>query len=484
MNLLYSDGRDLYCEDNEEYRNTPPFSNIPPPEISRARSHLRRNNNDRYNNSNEGFYNPRQRERDGNFRDKQDREGHFQTEKRKEPIENTQYFPHEQQVDFLKYEGEPMSDDYPYAHGLKFSSRDTKPDCSLFCDEEIVNKLQQAKSRFDTVPTKHYLSARTNANGYEAIGNGIFHCRAAMKMANLDFLYGLTARHLNQKESPFFFCDLCSGPGGFAEYILWRKKKDNHRGWGFVLKNEEDDRLNTYPSLPNFSYFMEGAEGTANICSNTDIKTFCKIINKGTNNEGVSLVVADGGMSIDKEELSQEYKVRQLVLCEFLTMFSVLKKGGDFVCKLFDAFLPFTVGLLYILYRNFEKISIVKPYASRPANSERYVIATNLLSNRPELINYLFNVNERMSQLKPNEDVYLIIPLNQFDKPFMAYIRESNTKIANQQLESLDMIYKYLQEPELLPVDKAEVRRRCLRLWRIPDHLNFDEEDYNDDPDK
>ena len=42
------------------------------------------------------------------------------------------------------------------------------------------------------------------------------------------------------------------------------------------------------------------------------------------------------------------------------------------MCKLFDIFTPFSVGLVYLMYRAFQRISIYKPVTSRPANSERY----------------------------------------------------------------------------------------------------------------
>ena len=25
-------------------------------------------------------------------------------------------------------------------------------------------------------------------------------------------------------DEPLYFCDVCAGPGGFSEYVLWRKK--------------------------------------------------------------------------------------------------------------------------------------------------------------------------------------------------------------------------------------------------------------------
>ena len=54
-------------------------------------------------------------------------------------------------------------------------------------------------------------------------------------------------------------------------------------------------------------------------------------------------------------------------------LFDVFIAGGSFVCKLFDVFTPFSVGLIYLMYRAFEHVTIIKPVTSRPANSERFV---------------------------------------------------------------------------------------------------------------
>ena len=29
---------------------------------------------------------------------------------------------------------------------------------------------------------------------------------------------------LIDQDEPFYFADICAGPGGFSEYILWKKK--------------------------------------------------------------------------------------------------------------------------------------------------------------------------------------------------------------------------------------------------------------------
>ena len=55
------------------------------------------------------------------------------------------------------------------------------------------------------------------------------------------------------------------------------------------------------------------------------------------------------------------------------TPLHVCPAGGSFVCKLFDVFTPFSVGLVYLMYRAFDHVTLIKPVTSRPANSERYM---------------------------------------------------------------------------------------------------------------
>ena len=62
-------------------------------------------------------------------------------------------------------------------------------------------------------------------------------------------------------------------------------------------------------------------------------------------------------------------------------LFSQLS-GGHFVCKTFDLFTPFSVGLVYLLYLCFDRVSLFKPVTSRPANSER---SANLISHNYSL---------------------------------------------------------------------------------------------------
>ena len=79
------------------------------------------------------------------------------------------------------------------------------------------------------------------------------------------------------------------------------------------------------------------------------------------------------GFSVAGDENYQEEHLKRLILCQFLTALCTLREGGTFVCKIFDTFTTFTVGLIYVMFREFQDIAVIKPLTSRPANSERYI---------------------------------------------------------------------------------------------------------------
>jgi cap1 methyltransferase len=87
--------------------------------------------------------------------------------------------------------------------------------------------------------------------------------------------------------------------------------------------------------------------------------------------------MCDGGFSVEGKENIQEILSKRLYLCQFIAGLSLIRceegsdPGGNFFCKLFDIFTPFSMGLIYLMHCAFRRISLHKPVTSRPANSER-----------------------------------------------------------------------------------------------------------------
>ncbi|MPC39189.1 Cap-specific mRNA (nucleoside-2'-O-)-methyltransferase 1 [Portunus trituberculatus] len=113
------------------------------------------------------------------------------------------------------------------------------------------------------------------------------------------------------------------------------------------------------------------------------------------------------------------------------SMYTYFQSNGHFVCKLFDVFTPFSVGLIYLMYRSFKYVSIHKPNTSRPANSERYIICKWKKEGTEDVYKYLFEMNERIIGLSSTSmDIVELVPVEdlQADQEFFDYMYSSNNE--------------------------------------------------------
>ena len=130
-----------------------------------------------------------------------------------------------------------------------------------------------------------------------------------------------------------------------------------------------------------------------------DFLAFTKFVLENTDNQGVHFMMADGGFSVEGQENIQEILSKQLYLCQFLVAMSIVRTGGHFVCKLFDLFTPYSLGLIYLMYLAFDQVCIHKPNTSRPANSERYIVCKHKRPHTQPIRDYMSQINQRLNQL-------------------------------------------------------------------------------------
>jgi cap1 methyltransferase len=238
---------------------------------------------------------------------------------------------------------------------------------------DVVRALHAAKAQFDPVPSQKFRDARRNANPWELIGKSVFINRAAVKMANMDALmhFRLTdpdndvcclpapapkprrrvliadagrAARLRRRTPSCSRSATCAparagslvcgakkvppawkgkGRGGrewatviedrcgfVSEYVLWRRE-GIAEGWGMTLKDGDHDfmpwRFVHQPASMFHTHY--GADGTGDVTNTANIRSFARVVDKGTRGRGVALFMADGGFSVEGEENYQVYLV-------------------------------------------------------------------------------------------------------------------------------------------------------------------------------
>ena len=242
--------------------------------------------------------------------------------------------------------------------------------------------LRAQKSRLDGMHRGTLQDARGRANPYEAVGRGPFVNRAAVKLAEIDARLGLTELlplDTSDAGTSFHFVDLCSGPGGFSEYLYWREEQRRAArrwrrrpcGWGVTLRGRHGAPDFDLRHLPrDFRPVYGPADGDL---MHEGVAEALRAEVALRAPEGVQLVTADGGAEVSDFN-DQEREMLPLLRRQAEVARAVLAPGGAMLLKVFDTFEPATVEALCSAAEHFESVEAVKPVSSRPANSERYVV--------------------------------------------------------------------------------------------------------------
>ncbi|CAG7724277.1 unnamed protein product [Allacma fusca] len=309
---------------------------------------------------------------------------------------------------------------------------------TTFCRSDLLQKLMDLKYKIRSNGADKFFELRAKLSSFVGMEGIIFHNPEAIRMANIDALMGyqlsnpknFRGESLLGPNELLYFVDIYGAPGGAAEYFLWKKQWNAH-GFGFTSKQLDYD----LPVKPHYSaesfeavYGFHGKKGQGDIYNPDEVDFFMRYVRKSTGFTGAHICIAQGGeMSIGDED-RKELRAKYLLMSEFMIALDVLREGGHFVCKIYDMFTSFTVGLIYLMYRTFDSVAIFKPETCLPASSDRYILCKyrkanrNILEIRRFLMDTLtaYRNSQRLSK-GPNDDVADIIELVPFEAIRQSY---------------------------------------------------------------
>lgn len=264
---------------------------------------------------------------------------------------------------------------------------------------------------------------------------------------------------------------IAEGPGGFIECIVDYKNKYNINinciyGITLLIQSSTENKIPFWKLSKEFCqenkiYINRKIDNIGDLYNIENIENF--IEKTGKNN--CDIVTADGGFDFSLDFNNQEKSFLRLFLSEIYTASQLQKVGGSFIIKVFDTFSIETNILISILAELYKNIYIIKPFTSRPANSEKYLVCLNYQYNNSNLL------NDCKNEICNNNGIY-----NSLFKYYNEYIATRltvyNTYYSNRQIVYLNQT---LNEAQFIKDNKKEsekdfsVEKNCIEWCKLYD---------------
>jgi len=310
---------------------------------------------------------------------------------------------------------------------------DNLEDCKLW------DKIKKISNDFELIYLPNKKLKSSSVSKYEPLSRSYFKLWEIIQ----DF-------NLINNNSPIKVAGLAEGPGGFIEAVInYRKKFKNtcklDKVYGITLRSCDKD-IPGWNKATNFLKKNEnvnihyGADNTGNIYNIDNIKAFSNLFN-----QDADLVTADGGFDFSTNFNKQEQSSLRIIFCEIVTALSIQKKGGAFVCKVYDTYTHVSISFLYLLTCLYEKVSLTKPFTSRPANSEKYLVCQGFKGITPILLKKLHIIVQSWNIIdNKNQFIYKIMNEESISTNFIDKVLAYNTYFFNHQVENIEKTLKYI----------------------------------------
>jgi 23S rRNA U2552 (ribose-2'-O)-methylase RlmE/FtsJ len=270
------------------------------------------------------------------------------------------------------------------------------------------NKLYNIKTEIDEYSNIFYKYIRLT-NPYELVISGDRRntpinikviSRAYFKL--WEILYYFKDEMNLLQDNSIIYGGIAEGPGGFIQSLLEFREKFNPQyakkdvAIAITLRNTTEETTkwskNITTLMKNKLKISYGHKkyNDGNLFNPDNIIAYSKLFTKKAD-----IITADGGFFVkyDMENYKEQLHI-QLFFNEILTALCIQKKEGTFILKIYDIFTLPTIQLIYLLTLFYDKVYITKPVTSRPANSEKYIVAIGFKGISKIILNKLFEISK------------------------------------------------------------------------------------------
>jgi 23S rRNA U2552 (ribose-2'-O)-methylase RlmE/FtsJ len=356
----------------------------------------------------------------------------------------------------------------------------------IMISHSLARYLYEIKQRLETIEQDWDIHKKYT-NPYEYIHTPTPHKKKCISKYNplsrsyFKMIEIIKTFDLQFDSKPIHTFHIAEGPGGFIEAIANTRNCSHDSYIGMtILDDKNDPNIPAWKKTQNFlqknkNVYIEGGKDKTGDILKLENFVYCK----EKYGSSMDLITGDGGFDFSVDFNNQEVDVAELLMAQVFYALVMQKKGGSFVLKIFDSFMNHTLDLLYILSSFYESVYIVKPYTSRYANSEKYIVCKKFLySNNSSFYDILYNAFEKMTQNNGDKHLlrFLNVPLSYH---FIIKMEEYNAVFGQQQLENIhstisliESKHKHDKLEQLVKMNVSKCVYWCNK-YKVPCHKDF-----------
>lgn len=130
------------------------------------------------------------------------------------------------------------------------------------------------------------------------------------------------------------------------------------------------------------------------------------------------------------------------LLVQIVVALQCLKTGGQLVLRIGDCFTRFTVGLIYLLYRSFDRVRILKPFCMSIFDGERILVCQRFLGSVQSVNDHLYATLQKQTDLLESVcEVLTLLPMTcLLEEHFLAWVTRANERIVAREAAALETL--------------------------------------------
>ena len=181
-----------------------------------------------------------------------------------------------------------------------------------------------------------------------------------------------------------------------------------------------------------------------------------------------------GESPIQKDEiLTNEQVYKPFLLQNTIMGLACLQHKGNMVLKLYESESLFTVGIIYILYSQFESILLNKPYTTSPLSSSQYLICKGLknVQSAKEMVEKLREAYKLVKMNQGQKDILQIIDYMTIENEDALRQNITNSNLANNSVRTELMRIALANQDGEQDIDDQrafQTKMEELKKWEVP----------------